>query len=72
MTYGAADMRPSPLLSKRYFHPGWPNPIMKDLYDDPKKLGIGSVTGVRSLSALEGIVIAIEVCVRRRLLTHIG
>jgi len=45
---------------------------MKDLYDDPKKLGIGSVTGVRSLSALEGIVIAIEVCVRRRLLTHIG
>jgi hypothetical protein len=45
---------------------------MKDLYDDPKKLGIGSVTAVQGLSALEGIVTAIEVCVRHRLLTHTG
>jgi hypothetical protein len=63
VTYGAADTRPSPLLSKRFFYPGFPNPVMKDLCEDPKNLGIGSATGVRGLSALEGIVAAIEVCV---------
>jgi len=61
-------MRPSPLLAQHFFCPGLPNPMMKKLCEDPRKLGIGSTTGVRGLSALEGIVAAIEVCVP----PHIG
>lgn len=60
MTYGAADTYPQPLLSKRFFVS--PNLVMKELREDPRKLGIGSETGVRGLSALEGMVAAIEVC----------
>lgn len=58
VTYGAADTYPKPLLSKRFFVS--PNLVMKELREDPRKLGIGSETGVRGLSALEGMVAAIE------------
>ncbi|KAG1821560.1 uncharacterized protein BJ212DRAFT_1296934 [Suillus subaureus] len=58
VTYGAADTYPNPLLSKRFFLS--PNSVMKELREDPWKLGIGSVIGVRGLSALEGMVAAIE------------
>lgn len=63
-------MRPTSLLSKRFFSPGLPNPVMKELREDPTKLGIGFATGVRGLSALEGMVAAIEVCVPPRLDPH--
>lgn len=59
MTYGAADTYPSPLLSQRFFLS--PNFVMKELREDSRKLGIGSVIGARGLSALEGMVAAIEV-----------
>ncbi|KAG2756836.1 hypothetical protein P692DRAFT_20790624 [Suillus brevipes Sb2] len=58
VTYGAADTYPKPLLSKRFFVS--PSLVMKELREDPRKLGIGSETGVRGLSALEGMVAAIE------------
>ncbi|KAG1804880.1 uncharacterized protein HD556DRAFT_486865 [Suillus plorans] len=58
VTYGAADTYPSPLLSQRFFLS--PNFVMKELREDPRKLGIGSVIGARGLSALEGMVAAIE------------
>ncbi|KIK94223.1 hypothetical protein PAXRUDRAFT_143360 [Paxillus rubicundulus Ve08.2h10] len=60
VTYGAADTRPSPLLSKRFFT-NLPQ-VMKELREDPSKLGIGQINsgGVRGLSALEGLVAAIE------------
>ncbi|KAG1870716.1 hypothetical protein DFJ58DRAFT_22358 [Suillus subalutaceus] len=58
VTYGAADAYPNPLLSKRFFLP--PNLVMKELREDPRGLGIGSTIGVRGLSALEGMVAAIE------------
>ncbi|KAG1726263.1 uncharacterized protein EDB91DRAFT_1254405 [Suillus paluster] len=58
VTYGAPDTRPNPLLSKRFFFP--PTSVMKELREDPSKLGIGSAIGVRGLSALEGMVAAIE------------
>jgi mediator of RNA polymerase II transcription subunit 25 len=60
VTYGAADTYPSPLLSKCFFLS--PNFVIKELREDPRKLGIGSANGVRGLSALEGMVAAIEVC----------
>lgn len=58
VTYGAADTLPNPLLSKRFFFP--PVSVVKELREDPRKLGIGSAVGVRGLSALEGMVAAIE------------
>lgn len=58
VTYGAADTYPSPLLSKCFFLS--PNFVIKELREDPRKLGIGSANGVRGLSALEGMVAAIE------------
>lgn len=58
VTYGAADTYPSPLLSQRFFLS--PNFVMKELREDSRKLGIGSVIGARGLSALEGMVAAIE------------
>lgn len=58
VTYGAADAYPNPLLSQRFFLS--PNSVMKELREDPGGLGIGSAIGVRGLSALEGMVAAIE------------
>lgn len=55
VTYGAAD---HPLVSKRFFF--LPNVVMKELREEPGNLGIGTVSGVRGLSALEGMVAAIE------------
>ncbi|KAG6334113.1 hypothetical protein ID866_4975 [Astraeus odoratus] len=60
ITYGAANTRPSPLLSKRFFGP--PAHVTKELREEPAKLGIGQIScGDRGLSALEGLVAAIEV-----------
>lgn len=55
VTYGTAD---HPLVSKRFFF--LPNVVMKELREEPGNLGIGTVNGVRGLSALEGMVAAIE------------
>ncbi|KAF8134853.1 hypothetical protein EV363DRAFT_1396322 [Boletus edulis] len=60
VTYASADTRPLPLLSKRYFAPL--SQITKELREEPSKLGIGqsnSGSG-KGLSALEGLVAAIE------------
>lgn len=64
MTYGAADTRPLPLLSKRFFAPL--SLVTRELREEPSKLGIGQTNsgGGRGLSALEGLVAAIEVCHR--------
>lgn len=64
MTYGAADTRPLPLISKRYFAPL--SQVTKVLREDPSGLGIGQTNSGsgRGLSALEGLVAAIEVCHR--------
>ncbi|KAF9243561.1 hypothetical protein BU15DRAFT_43066 [Melanogaster broomeanus] len=60
VTYGAADTRPSPLLSKGFF--AHLSQVTKDLREDPSKFGIGQTNsgGGRGLSALEGLVAAIE------------
>ncbi|KAF8838598.1 hypothetical protein BDN67DRAFT_971308 [Paxillus ammoniavirescens] len=60
VTYGAADTRPSPLLSKRFF--ANVSQVIKELREEPSKLGIGQTNsgGARGLSALEGLVAAIE------------
>ncbi|KAF8558098.1 hypothetical protein OG21DRAFT_1481638 [Imleria badia] len=60
VTYGAADTRPLPLLSKRYFAPL--SQVTKELCEDPSKFGIGQTNSGsgRGLSALEGLVAAIE------------
>ncbi|KAI6107910.1 hypothetical protein F5141DRAFT_1005488 [Pisolithus sp. B1] len=60
IAYGAADTRPSPLISKRFFSPL--SLVIKELREDPSKFGIGQTScGVtRGLSALEGLVAAIE------------
>lgn len=60
IAYGAADTRPSPLVSKRFFSPL--SHVTKELREDPSKFGIGqtSCRGTRGLSALEGLVAAIE------------
>lgn len=62
MTYGAANTRPSPLLEKRFFSNI--SLVTKELREDPSKFGIGKTScgGSRGLSALEGLVAAIEVC----------
>lgn len=62
MTYGAADTRQRPLLSKNYFAPL--SQLTKELREEPSKLGIGQTNSGsgRGLSALEGFVAAIEVC----------
>jgi mediator of RNA polymerase II transcription subunit 25 len=54
-------MRPSPLLSKRFFAPIMP--VTKELKDDPAKLGFGQTAngGRRGMAALEGFVAAMEV-----------
>ncbi|KAG6373305.1 hypothetical protein JVT61DRAFT_6443 [Boletus reticuloceps] len=60
VTYASADTRPLPLLSRRYFAPL--SQITKELREEPSKLGIGqsnSGSG-KGLSALEGLVAAIE------------
>lgn len=53
-------MRPNPLLSKKYFAPL--HQVSKQLREDPSELGIGQTGNGRGLSALEGLVAAIEVC----------
>ncbi|KAI5998822.1 hypothetical protein EDD15DRAFT_2363680 [Pisolithus albus] len=60
IAYGAADTWPSPLVSKRFFSPL--SHVTKELREDPSKFGIGqtSCRGTRGLSALEGLVAAIE------------
>ncbi|KAH0833161.1 hypothetical protein J3R83DRAFT_12188 [Lanmaoa asiatica] len=60
VTYGAADTRPQPLLSKRFFAPL--SQVTKELREEPSKLGIGQTNSAssRGLSALEGLVAAIE------------
>ncbi|KAG8213163.1 hypothetical protein J3R82DRAFT_11572 [Butyriboletus roseoflavus] len=60
VTYGAADTRPLPLLSKRFFAPL--SHVTKELREEPSKLGIGQTNSGsgRGLSALEGLVAAIE------------
>ncbi|KIM64258.1 hypothetical protein SCLCIDRAFT_1213358 [Scleroderma citrinum Foug A] len=60
VTYGAANTRPSPLLEKRFFSDI--SLVMKELRADPSKFGIGNTScgGSRGLSALEGLVAAIE------------
>ncbi|KAH7919370.1 hypothetical protein BV22DRAFT_1199516 [Leucogyrophana mollusca] len=58
VTYGAADTHPSPLLSKRFFSPL--QPVTRELREEPTKLGIGTTNSVGGLSALEGLVAAIE------------
>ncbi|KAI6042458.1 hypothetical protein EDC04DRAFT_2658214 [Pisolithus marmoratus] len=60
VAYGAADTRPSPLVSKIFFSPL--SHVTKELRDDPAKFGIGQTScgGTRGLSALEGLVAAIE------------
>ncbi|KAI6025813.1 hypothetical protein F5J12DRAFT_810524 [Pisolithus orientalis] len=60
ITYGAADTRPSPLVSNMFFSPL--SLATKELREEPSKLGIGqtSCRGTRGLSALEGLVAAIE------------
>ncbi|KAL4066797.1 hypothetical protein J3A83DRAFT_4190032 [Scleroderma citrinum] len=60
VTYGAANTRPSPLLAKRFFSPL--SLVTKELREEPSKLGIGQTNcgGSRGLSALEGLVAAIE------------
>ena len=61
VAYGAADTRPQPLLSKRFFAPL--SLVTRELRDEPSKLGIGQTNSGsgRGLSALEGLVAAIEV-----------
>lgn len=60
VTYGAANTQPSPLLEKRFFSNI--SLVTKELRDDPSKFGIGKTScgGSRGLSALEGLVAAIE------------
>ncbi|KIO15042.1 hypothetical protein M404DRAFT_197745 [Pisolithus tinctorius Marx 270] len=64
ITYGAADTRPSPLVSNMFFSPL--SLATKELREEPSKLGIGQTScgGTRGLSALEGLVAAIEVTFR--------
>lgn len=61
MTYGTADTRPRPLLSKRFFVPL--SVVTRELREEPSKLGIGQTNSGsgRGMSALEGLVAAIEV-----------
>jgi hypothetical protein len=61
ITYATADTYPTPLLARRFFAP-LPL-VIKELREDPTKLGIGQTSsgGSRGMAALEGLVAAIEV-----------
>jgi hypothetical protein len=61
VTYAPADTRPRPLLAKCFFVPL--QSIMKELHEEPGKLGIGQTAsgGSRGMAALEGLVAAVEV-----------
>jgi hypothetical protein len=61
VTYTTADARPTPILAKRFFS-AW-LPVFKEL-SEPAKLGIGHnaiSSGITAMSALEGLVAAVEV-----------
>ncbi|KAI9001451.1 hypothetical protein BD414DRAFT_574886 [Trametes punicea] len=60
VSYGTADTLPTPVLSKVFFSP--PQPMMKDMREEPHKLGIGQTGsgGGFGMAALEGLVAAIE------------
>lgn len=59
--YAPSATHPSPLLSKLSFAP--PQHIVKDLKDDPARLGVGQTGsgGGRGMAVLEGLVAAVEV-----------
>ncbi len=61
VTYGTADLYPSPILTKRYF--AHPQHVYKELREDPQKLGLGKTNsgGKVGMAALEGYAAAIEV-----------
>ncbi|TCD65559.1 hypothetical protein EIP91_002523, partial [Steccherinum ochraceum] len=58
--YASSATHPSPLLSKLNFAP--PQNIVKDLKDDPARLGVGQTGsgGGRGMAVLEGLVAAVE------------
>ncbi|OSC98501.1 hypothetical protein PYCCODRAFT_1439190 [Trametes coccinea BRFM310] len=60
VSYGTADTMPTPVLSKVFFSP--PQTMIKDMREDPQKLGIGQTDsgGGYGMAALEGLVAAIE------------
>jgi len=59
--YGTADTVPSPILCKRFFSDN--RMVYKEAFDDPLHFGIGKTNsgGNRGMSALEGLVSALEV-----------
>lgn len=62
VTYGTASTLLSPVLCKRFFN-DFPSVSkeMREAKDDTSKLGIGGTGGGEAMSALEGLVAAIEV-----------
>ena len=62
VTYGTADTRPTPILSRAFF--AQPSAIMKAMREQSHECGIGQTTsgGGQGMAALEGIVAALEVC----------
>ncbi len=61
ITYATADTLPSPIISTSFFSEF--NPVTKAIREDYTKLGIGHTAsgGLKGMSALEGLVAAIEV-----------
>lgn len=59
--YASSSTQPSPLLSKLHFAP--PGSLVKDLKENPAKLGVGQTGsgGERGMAVLEGLVAAVEV-----------
>ncbi|KAI0656488.1 hypothetical protein C8Q70DRAFT_337759 [Cubamyces menziesii] len=60
VSYGTVDTMPTPVLAKLFFSP--PANMMKDMREEPHKLGIGQTGsgGGYGMAALEGLVAAIE------------
>lgn len=70
VTYATADTEPTPVLARRFFT-DFPN-ITKEMREEASKLGIGHTAsgGVHGMSALEGLVAGIEVCLVLICTTH--
>lgn len=62
VSYGSADILPSPLICKRFFA-DYPI-VAKELKDALTNFGLGQINsgGTRGMAALEGLVATLEVC----------
>ncbi|GBE88438.1 hypothetical protein BKA93DRAFT_79724 [Sparassis latifolia] len=60
VSYATAETRPIPLLARVFF--GSATTLVKDLHEDPIKMGIGQTGtgGSKGMAALEGLVAAVE------------